>query len=178
MRLSGHFQACLFFLRKGFERTKKVSSKNHYIKQKQANKKQQRQQFLTRTKVIYTQNLFVKKKISRLEIGLITSYTLLMCVQAASNLCYFSPCAGSFLCSKETFVNSRKLLAMVFASENLQVFVMLVVVVVVVLPHWRFSFLHCFSSSSLILLRVIARFLHPFYTFSSAHRRVIRNTFT
>ena len=52
---------------------------------------------------------------------------------------------------------------MVLAWENLQeVFVMLVVVVVV-LPHWRFFFLYCFSTSSLILSWAIAEFLHPFY---------------
>ena len=36
---------------------------------------------------------------------------------------------------------------------------------------------HCFSTSSLTLPWTIARFLHPFYTFSSAYRRVICNTF-
>ena len=35
----------------------------------------------------------------------------------------------------------------------------------------------CFSTSSLILPRTIAGFLHLFYTFSSVHRRVIRDTF-
>ena len=39
-----------------------------------------------------------------------------------------------------------------------------------------FSF-HCFSTSSLTLPWTIAGFLHPFYTFSPAHRRVIRDTF-
>ena len=39
-----------------------------------------------------------------------------------------------------------------------------------------FSF-HCFSTSSLTLPWAIAEFLHPFYTFSPAHRRVIRDTF-
>ena len=33
MRLSGQFQACLFFLRKGFERKKRLTSKNEQIKQ-------------------------------------------------------------------------------------------------------------------------------------------------
>ena len=36
---------------------------------------------------------------------------------------------------------------------------------------------HCFSTSSLTLPWTIARFLHPFCTFSPAHRRVIRDTF-
>ena len=36
---------------------------------------------------------------------------------------------------------------------------------------------HCFSISSLTLPWTIAEFLHPFYTFSPAHRRVIRDTF-
>ena len=44
-----------------------------------------------------------------------------------------------------------------------------------------FDFLHsyfiCFSTSFLTLLWTIAGFLHPFYTFSSAHRTVIRDTF-
>ena len=39
-----------------------------------------------------------------------------------------------------------------------------------------FSF-HCFWTSSLTLPWAIAGFLHPFYTFSSAHRRVIHDTF-
>ena len=64
---------------------------------------------------------------------------------------------------------------MVLAWENLQeVFVMLVVVVV--LPHWRF-FIHCFSTSSLIFPWAIAGFLHPFYAFRPAHCKVICNTF-
>ena len=53
------------------------------------------------------------------------------------------------------------------AWENLQeVFVMLVVAVAI----------HCFSTSSLILPWAIARFLHQFYTFSPAYRKVIRDT--
>ena len=36
---------------------------------------------------------------------------------------------------------------------------------------------HCFSTSSLTLPWTIARFLHPFYTLSSAYHRVICNTF-
>ena len=39
-----------------------------------------------------------------------------------------------------------------------------------------FSF-HCFSTPSFTLPWAIARFLHPFNTFSPAHRRVIRDTF-
>ena len=39
-------------------------------------------------------------------------------------------------------------------------------------------FIHIlFSASSLTLPWTIAGFLHPFYTFSPAHRRVIRDTF-
>ena len=38
-------------------------------------------------------------------------------------------------------------------------------------------FIHCFKTSSLTLLWTIAGFLHPFYTFSPAYRRVIRDTF-
>ena len=38
-------------------------------------------------------------------------------------------------------------------------------------------FIHCFSTSSLILPWTITRFLHPFYTFCQAHHRVICNTF-
>ena len=48
--------------------------------------------------------------------------------------------------------------------------------VVVVLLHWRF-FIHCFLTSSLTLPRTITGFLHPFYTFSLAHGRVIRDIF-
>ena len=48
-------------------------------------------------------------------------------------------------------------------------------VVVLYLPMF---FIHiCFSTSSLTLLWTIARFLHPFYTFSPAHHRVIHDTF-
>ena len=43
-------------------------------------------------------------------------------------------------------------------------------------PHWRF-FINCFSTSFLTLSWAISGFLHPFYTFSPAHRRVICNTF-
>ena len=53
---------------------------------------------------------------------------------------------------------------------------MLVVVVVVFHLTGGFSF-DCFSTSSLTLQWTIAGFLHPFYTFSPAHRRVIRDTF-
>ena len=38
-------------------------------------------------------------------------------------------------------------------------------------------FIHCFSTSSLTLPWTIAGFLRPFYTFSPAHRRVIRDNF-
>ena len=64
---------------------------------------------------------------------------------------------------------------MVLAWENLQdVFVMLVVVVFYLTGGFSF---HCFSTSSLTLPWTIAGFLHPFYTFSPAHRRVICDTF-
>ena len=44
--------------------------------------------------------------------------------------------------------------------------------------HLSLFFIHIyFSTSSLTLRWTIARFLHPFYTFSLAHRRVIRDTF-
>ena len=73
------------------------------------------------------------------------------------------------------FVISTKLPAMVLAWKNLQeVFVILVIVVV--LYHWRF-FIHCFSTSSFTLPWTIAGLLHPFYAFSPAHRRVIPDTF-
>ena len=42
---------------------------------------------------------------------------------------------------------------------------------------WLLFFIHCFLASSLTLLWAIARILHPFYTFSPAHRRVICDTF-
>ena len=64
--------------------------------------------------------------------------------------------------------------------ENLQkVFVMLVVVLHSLLfdVFVMLLFIHCFSTSSLALPWAIARFLHPFYSFSPAHRRVIRDTF-
>ena len=63
-------------------------------------------------------------------------------------------------------VNSTKLPVMVLAWDKLQeVFVMLVVVVV--LPHWRF-FVHCFLTLSLILPWAIAGFLQQFCNFSPA----------
>ena len=43
-------------------------------------------------------------------------------------------------------------------------------------PSEGFSF-HCFLTSSLTLPWTITGFLHQFYTFSPAHRRVIRDTF-
>ena len=64
---------------------------------------------------------------------------------------------------------------MILAWGNfLEVFVMLVVAAV--LLHWRF-FLHCIWTSSLTLPWAIAGFLHPFYTFSPAHHRVVCDTF-
>ena len=70
----------------------------------------------------------------------------------------------------------------VLTWENLQeVFVMLIVIVL----HSKLFddfvmlfFIHCFSTSSLALPWAIARFLHLFYIFSPAHRRVIRDTFS
>ena len=48
----------------------------------------------------------------------------------------------------------------------------------VVILHLSMFFIHiCFSTSSLTLLWTIAGFLHPFHTFSPAHRRVICDTF-
>ena len=48
----------------------------------------------------------------------------------------------------------------------------------VVVLHLLMFFIHiCFSTSSLTLLWTIAGFLHPFHTFSPAHRRVICDTF-
>ena len=38
-------------------------------------------------------------------------------------------------------------------------------------------FIHCFSTSSLTLPCTIAGFLNPLYTFSPAHRKLIRDTF-
>ena len=73
------------------------------------------------------------------------------------------------------FCKLSKTPAMVLAWQNLREFFVMLVVVAV-LPHWRF-FLHCFSMSSLTLPWAIAGFLHPFYTFSPAHRKVIRDTF-
>ena len=42
---------------------------------------------------------------------------------------------------------------------------------------WLLFFIHYFSTPSLTVLWAIARFLHPFYFFSPAHRREIHNTF-
>ena len=48
----------------------------------------------------------------------------------------------------------------------------------VVVLHLSMFFIHIyFSTSALALPWAIAGFLHPFYTFSPAHRRVIRDTF-
>ena len=44
--------------------------------------------------------------------------------------------------------------------------------------HLSIFFIHIFfSTSSLTLLWTMAGFLHPFYSYSPAHRRVIRDTF-
>ena len=70
---------------------------------------------------------------------------------------------------------------MVLAWENFQeVFVILVAVVLHLLlfdVFVMFFFIHCFSTPSLALPWASTRFLHPFCTFSAAHRRVIRDTF-
>ena len=68
-----------------------------------------------------------------------------------------------------------------------EIFVMLVVVFdfhissdlhFVVVFHLSFFFIHIFfPTSSLTLPGTITGFLHPFYTFSPAYRRVIRDTF-
>ena len=68
-----------------------------------------------------------------------------------------------------------------------EIFVMLVVVFdfhissdlhFVVVFHLSFFFIHIFfPTSSLTLPWTITGFLHPFYTFSPAYRRVIRDTF-
>ena len=50
------------------------------------------------------------------------------------------------------------------------------VVVVVFYLTDGFSF-HCFSTLFLTLPWTVTGFLNPFYTFSPAHRRVIRDTF-
>ena len=47
----------------------------------------------------------------------------------------------------------------------------------VVVPRLSMFFIHiCFTISSLTLPWTIAGFLHPFYSFNPAHRRVIRDT--
>ena len=62
-----------------------------------------------------------------------------------------------------------------FISSDLHFAVVLHFVVVF---HLAMFFIHIFfSTSSLTLPRTIVGFLHPFYTFSPAHRRVIRDTF-
>ena len=72
-------------------------------------------------------------------------------------------------------VDSTKLPAMVLAWDNLQeVFVILTVLVFGLTGGFSF---HGFSTSSLTLPWAIATFLHPFYTFSPAHCRVICDTF-
>ena len=45
------------------------------------------------------------------------------------------------------------------------------------LGYWLLFFIHCFSTSSLILPRAIVGFWHSFYTFILAYRRVVRNAF-
>ena len=80
----------------------------------------------------------------------------------------------------EFIIKSQKLQAIVLAWENLQwgfcnVGCHLYFVAVL---HLSFFFIHIFfSTSSLTLPWTLARFLHPFCTFSPAHRRVIRDTF-
>ena len=71
MRLSRQFQACLFFHEKVLSAQKRRSNQNQLTKQKQASKKQQRQQVFAKTfkrgEIVYfafgafdAQNLFIK----------------------------------------------------------------------------------------------------------------------
>ena len=61
---------------------------------------------------------------------------------------------------------------------SLLTFILLLYLHFVVVLHISFFFIHIFfSTSSLSLPWTVAGFLHSFYTFSSAHCRVISNTF-
>ena len=78
-------------------------------------------------------------------------------------------------------IRRQKLPVMVLCEK---VFVMLLLIIsflylhFVAVLHLSMYFIHIFfSTSSLTLPWTIARFLQIFYTFSPAHRRVIRNTF-
>ena len=73
MRLSGQFSTYLFFLRKLLQHKKRITSKKKLTKQKQANIKQQKQQFFCAQKVhkrgkllvlrfFYDAKFFLKKK--------------------------------------------------------------------------------------------------------------------
>ena len=84
MRLSRQFQACLFFLRKDFEHTKSTNN-FHPLRSFYARKKPLPLSFFICLFLfllvgfgwfafLYAQNLFVKKKINRLEIVLVTSF--------------------------------------------------------------------------------------------------------
>ena len=66
----------------------------------------------------------------------------------------------------------------IFVVYFVAVFHFVVVVLhYVVVPHLSMFFIHiCFTISSLTLPWTIAGFLHPFYSFNPAHRRVIRDT--
>ena len=82
-----------------------------------------------------------------------------------------------FLKSKSQKLLERLLFCdvVVFISFDLHFAVVLHFVVVF---HLSMFFIHIFfSTSSLTIPRTIVGFLHPFYTFSPAHRRVIRDTF-
>ena len=63
-------------------------------------------------------------------------------------------------------------------GTSIEFFVILVVLHFVVVLHLSMFFIRiCFWTSSLTLPRTVAGFLHPFYTFRPAHRRVIHGTF-
>ena len=105
MRFQDNFKPVFFFFLI-LNAQKRKSNQNQLTKEKQANKKQQRQRVFARTKIskrmeivyfafwcfLYAQNLFIVKKNKRLDIVLITSFTILL-------TCTGSPCAGAFLCS-------------------------------------------------------------------------------
>ena len=87
MRLLGQFQTSLFFYEKILSERKVQKAQ----KRKQANKNQKKQHFHAHKNIygeesrlfaflclLFAQRLFVKKKIKKFEIALITSFTLLL----------------------------------------------------------------------------------------------------
>ena len=64
----------------------------------------------------------------------------------------------------------------IFVLHFVLFFILLLLFFISLLLMWCCSS-HCFLTSSFILSWIIARFFHPFYNFSPAHRRVIRDTF-